>query len=67
MQIADKTLDEWIKFAREDTCLDRMVPSDLRQLVSELARVRNERDDLVSFLSGIARQTENMALSYENR
>jgi hypothetical protein len=32
--IAGRTLEEWAEFARTDTCLDRMVPSDLRMLVA---------------------------------
>lgn len=34
--IAGRTIDEWVLFARTDRCLDLMVPSDLRQIVSEL-------------------------------
>lgn len=33
----------------------------------EIDRLRRERADLVSFLSGISRQTEQMARSYEDR
>ncbi len=33
-------LEHWKKFAREDTCLDRMVSSDLRVLVGEIERLR---------------------------
>ena len=33
----------------------------------EIDRLRRERDDLVAFLSGISRQAENMARSYESR
>ena len=29
-----KTVDEWKRFARRDDCLDRMVPSDLRMILS---------------------------------
>ena len=36
--IAGKTLDEWREFARRDDCLDRMVPSDLRQLISAITK-----------------------------
>ena len=31
-----KTLDEWRVFARRDDCLDRMVPSDLRVILSNI-------------------------------
>lgn len=31
--IAGRSLEEWRIFARRDDCLDRMVPSDLRQLI----------------------------------
>lgn len=31
--IAGRTLVEWQEFSRRDDCLERMVPSDLRQLV----------------------------------
>lgn len=29
-----KTIDQWKEFARRDDCLDRMVPSDLRLILS---------------------------------
>lgn len=38
--IAGRTLAEWREFARRDDCLDRMVPSDLRQLVGAIAALR---------------------------
>jgi histidinol phosphatase-like PHP family hydrolase len=38
----------------------------LENAAEEIERLRRQRDDLVSFLSGISRQTENMARSYEN-
>lgn len=34
--IAGKTLEQWREFARRDDCLDRMVPSDLRQLIAAI-------------------------------
>ena len=37
--IAGKSIEEWREFARRDDCLERMVPSDLRQLIGAL---RNE-------------------------
>lgn len=38
----------------------------LEDAADEIERLRIQRDDLVSFLSGISRETENMARSYEN-
>lgn len=38
--IAGKSLAEWREFARRDDCLDRMVPSDLRQLLSKIPDTR---------------------------
>jgi hypothetical protein len=38
----------------------------LESAADEIERLRIQRDDLVSFLSGISRQTEGMARSYEN-
>jgi hypothetical protein len=37
-KIAGRTLAEWQVFARQDNCLDCMVPSDLRELVGALIR-----------------------------
>lgn len=34
--ISGKTLAEWFEFAQRDDCLDHMVPSDLRQLISAI-------------------------------
>lgn len=34
--IAGRTLEEWRVFARRDDCLERMVPSDLRQLIGQI-------------------------------
>lgn len=34
--IAGRTLDEWRTHARRDDCLERMVPSDLRQLIGRI-------------------------------
>lgn len=42
MNIAGKSLQEWQEFARRDDCLERMVPSDLRQVVGEVERLRAE-------------------------
>lgn len=35
--IAGRTLEEWRVFARRDDCLERMVPSDLRELISQIS------------------------------
>ena len=32
------TLDEWTEFARRDDCLDKMVPSDLREALNTATR-----------------------------
>ena len=37
-----KTLEEWKEFARRDDCLDRMVPSDLRAILSNLSSTESE-------------------------
>jgi hypothetical protein len=34
--IAGRSLDEWKKLARQDNCLDVMVPSDLRQILEAI-------------------------------
>lgn len=36
--IAGRSLNEWRVFARQDDCLERMVPSDLRELIAALIR-----------------------------
>lgn len=38
--IAGKSVREWQEYARADYCLDRMVPSDLRHIISQLAQAR---------------------------
>lgn len=38
-------------FATRDDCLDRMVPSDLRQLVAERDRLRAKYDELIMQVS----------------
>ena len=43
-RIAGKTLEEWQEFARRDDCLDKMVPSDLRQLVAEAVTANLQRE-----------------------
>lgn len=43
--IAGKTIDGWREFAKEDRCLDNMVPSDLRQLVGALSALPLLRQD----------------------
>ncbi len=42
--IAGRSLSEWAEFARRDDCLDRMVPSDLRQLVAALRAIGEGRN-----------------------
>lgn len=32
-QISGRSLSEWYEFAKTDTCLDQMVPSELRQIL----------------------------------
>lgn len=34
-----RTLEEWTAFARRDDCLDLMVPSDLRAIISTQAKM----------------------------
>lgn len=34
-RISGYTYKEWVEFARRDDCLERMVPSDLRQILSK--------------------------------
>ena len=43
--IAGRSLSEWAEFARRDDCLDRMVPSDLRQLVAALRAIGKAAPD----------------------
>jgi len=38
-------------FATRDDCLQQMVPSDLRRIVKERDRLRDEKSDLVKALS----------------
>jgi len=45
--IAGKTVAEWRDFARRDDCLDRMVPSDLRQLIAALPPAHDAVEALV--------------------
>jgi hypothetical protein len=46
------TLSEWIGNARRDDCLERMVPSDLRQL---LGIIKRERSRALDFIEALAR------------
>lgn len=39
LQGTSRTLDEWKEFARRDDCLDQMVPSDLRCILSAIEAV----------------------------
>lgn len=41
--IAGRTLHEWVLFARRDDCLERMVPSDLRQLIGAISSPVSEK------------------------
>jgi len=34
--IAGRSLEDWEKLARQDNCLDLMVPSDLRQILAAI-------------------------------
>lgn len=34
--LAGRTVEEWFEFAKRDDCLDQMVPSDLRAIISAL-------------------------------
>lgn len=42
--LAGRTLAEWREFARRDDCLERMVPSDLRQLIGAVISPRLDRE-----------------------
>lgn len=42
--IAGRTLPEWQEHARRDDCLDRMAPSDLRQILGALASLTPKPD-----------------------
>jgi len=35
-RVAGRTLEEWRELSRRDDCLDRLVPSDVRELVSAI-------------------------------
>lgn len=39
LQGTSRTLDEWKEFARRDDCLDQMIPSDLRCILSAIEAV----------------------------
>lgn len=54
------------KQMRNETTDDGKTAEMLEAAADEIERLRIQRDDLVSFLSGISRQTEGMAKSYEN-
>lgn len=53
MIIAEKTLEEWTDFARQDDCLEKMVPSDLRQLVSAIEEPIATEQQLYVYVSGM--------------
>lgn len=49
---AGRSLAEWQEFARRDDCLDRMVPSDLRQLIGRIEAAQvDERDRCMRIVS----------------
>ncbi|MEO1169640.1 MAG: hypothetical protein AAFW97_13110 [Pseudomonadota bacterium] len=43
-EIAGRTLEEWAEHAKRDDCLDRMVPSDLRQIIGAALRAAPASD-----------------------
>ena len=59
MQVAGKSTAEWIKYARKDDCLDAMVPSDLRLLVTKLSEMETAMQTFVDRVDiGEARSTK---------
>ena len=54
--IAGKSLNEWRIFARRDDCLEKMVPSDLREIIVALTRVREGLIVIANVGSGNAQQ-----------
>ncbi len=60
MQIGDKTLAEWKEFARRDDCLERMVPSDLRQI---LMAIEFEREACASLADFFGHKEKNSDIS----
>lgn len=59
--VAGRTLIEWREFARRDDCLDRMVPSDLRQLIGV---IDGQSRDLATFGKDTV-DTENRIINAE--
>lgn len=49
--IAGHTLDNWTLLARRDDCCTGLVPSDLRQLVGEIVRLRSALERTVQALA----------------
>jgi hypothetical protein len=55
--IAGKTLAEWKQMAKRDDCLERMVPSDLRELLKHINQQKQPMGDYNPWL--IERRDEN--------
>ena len=47
-------MDITMEFARRDDCLDQMVPSDLRELLQEIAQLREALDALIHDMKTVA-------------
>lgn len=45
----------------------KTIVSNADRAAGEIERLRRERDDLVSFLAGVGRQTSEMAKSYTDK
>ena len=60
MKIAGRTLKEWKEFARRDDCLDRMVPSDLREILGKIPDTANP-----AFIPTALDRFERACLAYE--
>lgn len=58
--LTDETLAQWAEWARRDDACNLFVPSDMRQLIGEVQRLRRLRDNLLSYLNGISRTTAEM-------
>lgn len=55
-----------IEFARRDDCLDRMVPSDLRAVVSERDHLRNRINQLEKELTDLEKEIRGDEFLREN-
>ena len=51
-------MDITMEFARRDDCLDQMVPSDLRELLQEIAQLREALRDAVSLIDPLMETTD---------